>query len=315
MDTTNFSLYTPFFGKTIIVGLSGGPDSVFLLRQLAALKDEKQIDIIAAHINHKWRPTADRDQIFCAQLCHELNIQFETICLFDLPAIDAHGSKEAQARAYRRTFFESCAQKYDARFIVLGHHQDDQVETFFIRLLRGTTHAGIGGIQSFDRKYAHPLLSLCKQEILDWLHEKNFEYMHDETNDSPDFLRNRIRTKLIPELQKIDSRAQKNILQFMNHMDHVHDFIVQQTDTIKKQISTEYGIYIPEFLAQNQMIQEQIFTNLVLENKIPITLKKSWFAECIKFLQQRNTNTHTIAPNWNLVTQKNCFRFEKALSK
>jgi tRNA(Ile)-lysidine synthase len=315
MYTANFSLFSQFFNKTIIVGLSGGPDSVFLLKQLAALKDEHQITIITAHLNHKWRPTADRDQIFCAQLCHELNIPFETICLFDLEKQKNNGSLEAQARAYRRTFFESCAQKYNADYIVLGHHQDDQLETFFIRLVRGTTHAGISGIQSIDGKYAHPLLSLSKQEILNWLDTHHVAYMHDETNDSTDFLRNKIRKLLIPEISSIDPRAHTNILSFMDHMSKVHTFISEQAVQMQQNMSTQHGIAIIEFLSTDEIIQEQILTNLVIHHKIPITLKKSWFAECIKFLKQRNTNMHAIASHWNLVTQKNCFRFEKALSK
>ena len=160
--------------KNIILGLSGGPDSVFLLYILlqSGLLDKKFI--IAAHIDHGWRAQSFKDLEFCQNLCQQLGVQFESISLKECK------STEEEGRNGRRAFFESLALKYNASCIALAHHANDQQETFFLRLIRGASLEGLIGIRPKSGLYIHPLLTIYKQEILDYpkkatrAHKENF---------------------------------------------------------------------------------------------------------------------------------------------
>src|SRR3989338_5089027 len=149
LDTT---LITPH--STLIIGLSGGPDSVCLLDQLVKLKEKLSLTLIAVHVNHEWRTCAIKDQLLCQELCRIVQVPCIIKKVSELPSIDLpHGSQEERGRILRRYIFETVARDYQAQAIVLAHHQDDQLETFFIRLIRGSTITGLTGIQKQSGLY------------------------------------------------------------------------------------------------------------------------------------------------------------------
>src|SRR5579859_4278080 len=132
----------------IVVGLSGGPDSIFLLHLLADIRTQKNITLIAAHLDHQWRSNSAEDVIFCKKACDDLGIPFVSAQASDLSvAIKPNGSKEEVGRKLRRAFLESVAQQHNAHAIALAHHLQDQEETFLIRLIRGTTLSGLIGMR------------------------------------------------------------------------------------------------------------------------------------------------------------------------
>ena len=143
---------------TIIIGLSGGPDSVFLLHALLHIKDKYNLTLIAAHLNHEWRPEADAEEELCRHLARTiLNFVSQKLsCL--IITVKKNGSKEQDARLMRRHFLESVAHTYNAQRIALGHHAQDQQETFFIRLIRGSSLTGLTGIKPHAGLYIRPLL-------------------------------------------------------------------------------------------------------------------------------------------------------------
>ncbi len=129
---------------TLIVGLSGGPDSVLLLHYLAALAHTHNLTLIAAHLDHEWRPDSYKDVEFCQELTQRLGIKLVASKLSDLSlSRKFNGSKEEYARSMRRHFLEQIQHQYHANFIALAHHADDQQETFFIRMMRGTSLSGL----------------------------------------------------------------------------------------------------------------------------------------------------------------------------
>lgn len=167
----------------IIVGLSGGPDSVFLLHFLLHIKNEYNLELIAAHLDHQWRDNSNIDAKFCADLCANLNVTFISEKAENLtPSKKFNGSKEEFARNLRRSFFENLLKKFEANSIALAHQKDDQIETFFLRLYRGTSLAGLTGIKIKNENYIRPLLNTNKSEILDMLHANNIKYVIDPTN-------------------------------------------------------------------------------------------------------------------------------------
>ena len=198
---------------TIIVGLSGGPDSVFLLYFLKELAKQKNLKLIAAHLDHEWRDDSSKDEQFCARLAESLNIDYVHDIASNFSATEKFGgSKEEFGRRMRRKFLESLAHKYNADAIALAHHLDDQEETFFIRLLRGTSLSGLTVMKPKAGLYIRPLLETQKKDIVAWLDKKGIEYLIDPTNVSQDFLRNRIRATVIPAMRECDDRFDKNFL-------------------------------------------------------------------------------------------------------
>lgn len=207
------------FKPSIIIGLSGGPDSVFLLLLLKQLQDQKLIDLQAAHLNHGWRENADADVNFCRDLCHKLGISLTIEHAKNL-AIDIkpNGSKEEIGRKLRRHFFEQVRTQKKANFVMLAHHLQDQQETFFLRMLRGATLSGLCSMQPVAGIYLRPLLEVSKQEMLDYLHEQGIAYCIDETNQADDFLRNRIRKKVLPAMKACDERFDGNFMRLIEHL-------------------------------------------------------------------------------------------------
>ncbi|PIX85111.1 MAG: tRNA lysidine(34) synthetase TilS [Nitrospirae bacterium CG_4_10_14_3_um_filter_53_41] len=190
-------------GDRIVVGLSGGPDSMALLNVLWSLRDAYDLTLIPAHMNYGMRgKESEEDQGFCEQEAarYGLVLIYESV---DLPALilDRGLSPQAAAREIRYDFFRRTAGAHDARRIALGHHADDQAETLLMRLLRG---AGTRGLSGMPIRRApgiiRPLLHVTREEILSYLASIRIPYREDSSNQKGIYLRNRIRRELIPLL-------------------------------------------------------------------------------------------------------------------
>jgi tRNA(Ile)-lysidine synthase len=191
-------------GEKILVALSGGPDSVFLLHFLNKFKKKYKIEIGAAHINHLLRgEDSERDELFCKTICDELSIPFY---LFrkDIKTYSKKNkmSLESAGRKIRYEFFEKISKTNQYDKIVTAHNADDNAETVLLNLIKGTGIKGIAGIPLRRINIVRPILSLTKKEILNYLDKYQFEYRVDESNLSNDFERNFLRNKVIPLIQR-----------------------------------------------------------------------------------------------------------------
>ncbi len=205
-------------GATVIVGVSGGADSVALLHLLHRLG----VPIIAAHLNHSIRGAeADGDEAFVKTLCQKLGVE----CVAqktDVPALakEKGVSIEMAARQARHELFKSQVERRTSNVIVaLAHHADDQLETFFLRAARGTGPGGLGGmrvVQELDGlTLIRPLLGIRRAEIINWLREENIEWREDATNTDEAIPRNFVRHQLLPLFGKLNDRAAENLLRTM----------------------------------------------------------------------------------------------------
>ena len=157
-------------GDTLIVGLSGGPDSLFLLHFLASIRAELNLTLVAAHLDHGWRTNSADDAKFCQEASAALGVPCVTQKISDLGlTLKFNGSLEEVGRQARRHFLQGIKEQYQAQAIALGHHLQDQQETFFIRLIRGTSLSGLVSMRSRHGSFIRPLLSICKQDILAYL--------------------------------------------------------------------------------------------------------------------------------------------------
>lgn len=295
--------------STVIVGLSGGPDSVCLLHTLCALRDAYNLKVVAVHLDHGWRQNSADDAVFCKNLAQQLNVPIIVAHAEDIITTKKiNGSREEEGRNLRRTFFEQCARENDASAIALGHHHDDQVETFFIRLIRGASIEGLAGMQPRDGLYIRPLLSCTKKEILEFLDTHTIAYRIDPTNISNEFLRNRIRQQLIPTLYQVDQRAETTIKRTLHNMQEAEQFLHMQTVEMLKKV-TDDGTYnllnIPLFLALDPFMQKRVLVLWLCKALVPFVPSSSFFDEIIRFLQTAKNNKHHIHEQWMIIKKDN----------
>lgn len=286
----------------IIVGLSGGPDSVFLLHILVQLKQYYQgLELIAAHLDHGWRPESAQDVIFCNQLAQELQVPFIARHASEITITQKHQSKEDLGRRLRRAFFESLAHEHNAQAIALGQHADDQEETFFIRLIRGTSLSGLASIRVKQGLYIRPLLSLYKQNILNYLHENYIAYLTDPTNTSNDFLRNRVRKYVVPALRASDQRFDRNCIKTIELLQKTDAYLEKHTQQLLQEITHTTSILsIEKLLALDEFMHQRIVLAWLINNSVVFPVNAGFFKELLNFLRKPGSGTYTIPQAWSI---------------
>jgi len=189
-------------GTRVLIGLSGGSDSVALLFLLRDLAENGNFSVAGlAHLNHRLRATADRDEAFCRELAGRVGLRI-VVQNEDVKAY-ARGrnlSVEDAARRIRYDFMEQTADALAADRIAVGHTQDDQAETFLLKLIRGAGLAGLAGIHPRRGRVIRPLLDVSRADLRRYLTGRGERWIDDESNDDLDNPRNRIRHVVLPEL-------------------------------------------------------------------------------------------------------------------
>jgi tRNA(Ile)-lysidine synthase len=289
-------------GVRIIVGFSGGPDSVFLLHYLVSLRQEYDLTIIAAHFDHEWRENSDQDRLFCLEYAQKMGVDFISQKASGMEKIRWDGSKEAQGRALRRAFFEDLYKRYDADFVALAHHSDDQLENFFIRVIRGTDLSGLVGMRPRAGIYIRPLLCLSKQEIIEYLHENKILYLSDSSNDSDKFLRNRIRKTVIPALQDCDDRFKTNCANLIERLSLADSCIDIMMVAIYEDLNRgPYGgIHVPKFLRLHEHLRCRILIHWFCQEKVSFSPAQQFFEEVVRFLNNKKSKQHQVTPLWSI---------------
>lgn len=200
-------LFAP--GATVIVGLSGGMDSMVLLDLLTL----SGYQCVAAHCNFHLRgEESNRDAAFVKKWCKGIDIPFTSID-FDTTqyAADKKISIEMAARELRYDWFEIVRRQYVAEAVAVAHHKDDSVETVLLNLIRGTGIKGLSGIMPKNRHVVRPLLCVTRAEIEEYIAERDMPYVFDSTNDNDIFLRNSLRLNIIPQLEKLNPLVREAI--------------------------------------------------------------------------------------------------------
>lgn len=241
--------------STIIIALSGGPDSVYLLHQLKKLEKKLKLTLIAAHLNHKTRLMSNRDERFCARLCKKQGIIFEST------RVNLKDASEEKARTERYAFFEELTQKYEADYLATGHHLNDSIETVLLNLTRGCSLQGLTGIPA-ERKLgkAHiirPLSNVRKSEILAYLTKHRIKYVTDSTNKSNKYSRNKIRNLVLPILKKINPGLEKTFSKNIENFQKVQNFIQKRA---QDWLDSYKEFNIKEFKQLDEVLQNEALT-------------------------------------------------------
>ena len=213
-------------GATVLVALSGGADSVALMHALLELRERFDLRIVAAHLNHRIRAfESDRDENFVREMCARLGVELRVAHARGLDADSANLEERARDARYR--FLNRAADALGADFIALAHHADDQAETVLMRILRG---AGIAGLAAMSERgpgrLVRPMLAAYRADILSYLQVRGISFVEDSSNLSPEILRNRIRTELIPMLERdYASGLRRRLVEIAGEMRSVDDFM------------------------------------------------------------------------------------------
>lgn len=306
----------------IIVGVSGGPDSIFLLNILHKLKDEKIIDfeIEVAHINHMIREQAADDEKMVREISNDMGYRCHVLkANIPIKAKEQKISEEECGRNIRYEFFEKLLKERKANKIAVAHNQTDNAETVLMNFIRGT---GINGLSGMDYIYGNiirPMLNIKKQKIIEFLEKHNICYAIDITNNENKYTRNRIRNDLI---KKIENEYNPNFLETIQRMIELNK---QDEILIMDYVDKEYDKLSPKTKPNNIVINTIRFFEMSNACKCRIVRKilnellgniqgieKVHVDDIVKLLNKNITNKKYIIGNKFTVTviKKNVVEFK-----
>ena len=243
-------------GNRVVVGLSGGPDSVCLLFVLWELREKLGISIKALHVHHGIRGAeADRDEAFCEKICSDKGIPFESIHV-DAPAkAKSEGlSLEEAARILR---YEAL-NNVPADKIAIAHNADDNAETVIFNMCRGCGIDGLKGIVPVRDNIVRPLLEIRKNAIVEFLDDAGIPYIYDSTNSNKEYSRNGIRADVIPGLQDVNEAAVNHILHMTEKIQIVADYFDHMVEKFLDDNLSPMGLDINSILSQEPLMQNMI---------------------------------------------------------
>ena len=223
---------------SIVVGVSGGPDSMTLLSILLKLKEEFNLKIYVAHVNHMLRENAIKDEEYVKEFCEKNNIEIfiKKANISEIAQKEKFGLEEA-GRNVRYNFFEEVLKNTESNKIAIAHNLNDKVETIIMNTLRGSGVSGLKGIEAKRKKYIRPLIEIERYEIEKYCIENKINPRHDESNDENTYTRNKIRNIVIPYIK---NEFNPNIIKTLNRLSEIikeeDEYVQSETEKIFKEI-------------------------------------------------------------------------------
>lgn len=253
----------------VLAAVSGGVDSTVMLQVLSKLSMEMGFTVGATHFNHRLRgDESERDAVFTEAICRELGVEFH---LGEWKEKPGRGSLQTAARQARFAFFHRVMAEQGFDRLALGQHADDNVETVLMGVMKGYGISGMKGIEAISGKRIHPLLCVRRAEIEQYAREKGLKWVEDSSNLSDKYLRNRVRNRVLPILQKEFPDLKENILRLSRN---AQDFLavvnaivdIKLKDAViregKARIILDIDKIFPYFNMLNNFVFRRILTDL-----------------------------------------------------
>lgn len=254
------------YGDAVVVGVSGGPDSMALLHLLIRLKKSLDLQVICAHVHHNVRKESDEEKKFVERFCANNGVVFEWHKIEDYGDDNFHN----EARSIRYNYFAKIVKKYNAKYLFTAHHGDDLIETILMRIVRGSTLRGYSGFSKVvnmgEYTIVRPLINVTKDEILKYNKENKIEYVLDSSNFKDVYTRNRFRKYIVPALKKEDPAVHEKFYKFSTTLLEYNEYI---DNVVRKKLSKVYiqnVLNIEEFLKEERIIQMKIIYYILEHN-------------------------------------------------
>ena len=286
----------------LLVALSGGADSVALLRVLLQLGYPCE----AAHCNFHLRgEESNRDEAFVRTLCQSLHVKLHVVHFDTVAHAREHRqSIEMAARELRYTWFSSLLQADDSlKHIAVAHHRDDNIETLLINLLRGTGINGLTGIPSVNGPIVRPLLEVSRADILDYLQHLGQDYVTDSTNLEDDFLRNKIRLNLLPMLEELNPSVRKTLADTIRHLKGVSRTYRQAMDAVLESLVQK--VSADEMHARiDGILSLQASENFLYEWLYPLGFNPSQIADIHQSMRAKQPGKRFLSKEWEVLRDR-----------
>ena len=308
-------------GSGVVIGLSGGADSVALLEVLCSLREELQLRLAAVHVHHGIRPEAQQDADFCKELCLKKNVAF--FCEYaDVPGMaKEQGLTEEEAgRKARYQIFEDYRQNLQMDVIAVAHHQNDQAETVLFQLFRGSGLRGLSGMQPKRDKIIRPLLSVSRAEIEEYLQTGHLKYVTDATNASDAYSRNKIRHRILPVAEEISFGAAEHMSQTAGQLREVLDYMERQACVFldshavrdEKELKISVKAMLSEHIALQKMIITEVITRIFKSRK---DITERHIEDILELLEKEGEKTIHLPGNGVVTKSYNWLIFKHAVER
>jgi len=290
--------------ERVLIGLSGGPDSLCLLHLLHAISDTLGLHLHALYVDHGLRPDEVPGEIeFCSRACDDLGIDLttRTVDVKGDPSRADHGL-QAAARELRYNALYDAARSLNMAKIALGHTKSDNTETVLINLLRGSGMKGLSGIPPSRGIIIRPLIETTREEVLDFLRSRNIEYLTDPSNLQEKYLRNILRLRLIPEIVKINPDINETLYRTGEILRQEDEYLeLQVTKTLMRLFSRKSPTRIELFLTPMEslpaVILRRVLRRAVIELKDISTLSFQHTEDIIRLIQTGNNGDRLELPH------------------
>lgn len=244
----------------IIIAVSGGVDSMVLLDIMTKILPAKCI--VVAHINHKMRPESDIEYKEIQNITHAYKCTFEGYTYHH-----NKGNFQASARKARYQFFQALAQKYNANYLLTAHHLDDQIETIFMRITRGSSFSGYSGMKRRVKRrnytIVRPFLHIPKEDLYTYAKTQGISYFEDASNEEDTYTRNRFRKYIIPLLKEENPSFFEKMIQFTEYMEDADNFIEQASQDFMHQYYMYRTLPIEPFKELDKSVQVKVLEKVI----------------------------------------------------
>lgn len=286
-------------GSRIVLGVSGGPDSVCLLDAMAKIAPKYDLKLLIAHVNYGLRgKDSKKDEQFVRKLSQKYGLK----SVFLKPGFRKKAS-ENELRQIRYEFFEKVRKENEFDLIAVAHNSDDQVETFLMRVIRGAGLQGLSAMKYKSEKIIRPLLGISRKEILEYLKKNKLNYRTDKTNAQNLFLRNKIRNKLITLLEKsFNPKIRETIFNATTSIAEDYDFLnrcATALTTKQKELS------IKKLLTLHPALQRRVLLYYIKNRKTDLkNIETAHVEEILKVLRSTKGKNQVVVFKGLKLTRK-----------
>lgn len=298
----------------IVVATSGGPDSMCLLYLLCELKQELNLKLIVAHVNHNLREASKMEASFVQKVCEENNLIYEYLEIKDY----GQENIEQAARLKRYNFFDELVHTYHAKYLMTAHHGDDLMETILMRLTRGSSLKGYAGFkkeyEKDNYKVVRPLITQTKQEIIEYMDNLGLKYFIDESNFSDKYTRNRYRKNILPFLKQEDPQVHHKYLKFSEELISVNNFLETYISNLIKDISDEGGLKIDKLKELDNFLLRKVIEytlNAIYINDLFLVNDKHTDLIIGMIRKGKSNSSITLPNNYQALKSYNYYKIEK----